>query len=67
MCNAIDPGSERTTRLESFETAPQHEVDFLQEFAPFLRVGLVPTHQTAQGRTMFRCGPFIQVVLPTHI
>ena len=43
VSDAIDPGAKRAAAIKAVETSPQRDVNFLQQVAPQVRVGLVGT------------------------
>jgi len=53
MRNPIDPGSQRASRIEVFKTAPQRQMNFLQEVASAVGVRLIGPREALQGRAIF--------------
>jgi len=65
---AIDPGSQGAARIETFEAAPQGEVNFLEQVSPMLRIRFVSACEPIE-RGMERGGGLtvkIRLTLP-HI
>ena len=63
MRDAIDPCPQRTAILESTETAPESDVNLLEQIPPLVGVGLIRVYETLQGRTVERRGLFIEIIL----
>ncbi len=63
MGDAIDPRANRTSAVESCETAPERHVNVLQQITADLRVGFVGASQTLQSGTASAGCVFIQRVL----
>ena len=47
--DAIDPGAQGTARVPGRKTAPEGEVNLLEEVAEVIRVGLVGTGEAFEG------------------
>jgi len=61
--HTIRPGSQRTPPVEEFEAAPQSEMNFLNEIAALVPIGLISVGKPVEGRAE-RCRCFaIEVVL----
>ena len=48
--HTIRPGSQRTSPVEPFEAAPQREMNFLNEIAALVRIGLISVRKPVEGR-----------------
>lgn len=63
MRNAIDPGSQGAAPVETFEAAPQGEVNFLEQVAPILGIGFVSPREPLERGTERGGGLAVKVLL----
>ena len=63
VSDAIDPGAQRATRVPACETAPEREVNLLEQVAAMVGVGLVGPSQPLERRAVSGGGLAVSVVL----
>src|SRR5438477_10227806 len=49
VCDAIDPGTQRTSRLETFKAKPQSQVNLLQKISTLFRIEFISSDEPVQS------------------
>src|SRR4051794_26569600 len=52
VCDSINPRSQRTSRFEPLQAAPDRKLDFLRQVAALLRIGFIRPNQPIERRAI---------------
>ncbi len=62
MSHPIQPGTQGTTRIETFKTAPEGKMDFLGKVTAFFGIGFIGAREAGKSRPIFFGGACVKTV-----